>query len=414
MLKAGAVAQDLWFAGLASPARLDTAEAVLALLPEVVFGWPFQISSADPAKAPFYTIVGDSAGRQFQCQSHVWNAAVRPLDALNAVCDLVAALAHVLPEADPSLICLHAAAVRVSGNLLVFPNVRRAGKSTLSVALAMAGHQVVGDDVVPLSFTTGGFAHAHALGTAPRLRLPLPLAATPGLRAAIEAAKSISNRQYCYIRVPDQPVRGDVFPVDGFVILDRKDGPYAAKLVPVKPDQAMDVLLHQNFARSRHSGDVLAVMADVLARRPVFRLSYSDLESAIACVENAFPEPLSASGAGAGAEVPQTLPFRLADFGRRRGVAVSPASRLRQGSGAVVRQIGETLYLADAMGRAIHRADPLAAVIWGLLEEPATPQDLEAILQQAFPGALPAKIAEDLGRLLRKWAKAGLIEAAPV
>lgn len=403
------MAQDVWFAGIASPARLDDAEAVLVLLPDVVFGWPFHIARADPSQSPFYTITGDGSGQRFQCQSLVWNAAPRPLDALNAVCDLVAAVAHVLPEADPALICLHAAAVRVSGRLLVFPNVRKAGKSTLSVALAMAGHQLVGDDVVPLSFQAEGGALAHALGIAPRLRLPLPASAPHALRAAVDAADGISNRQYRYLRLQDQPVRGEVLPVDAFVILDRSEAPVAASIVPVLADQAMDVLLHQNFTRSRHSGDILAAITAMLEAVPVFRLTYFDLDGAIHCLEGAFPET---PGARPRDPQPAAQPFRLADFRRRRAAAVTGDTSLRQRAGTVMRRIGETLYLADAEGRAIHRADPLSEVIWTLLAEPATPGDLLAILREAFPGVAEAQIADDLSKLLRKWAKAGLIEAA--
>lgn len=402
------MAQDIFFAGIASPARLVGADQLAGMLPDIAFGWPYRLAAADPALNPFFTIDAVPDSKLFLCQNHHDPAApTRKLDGLNALCDLFAALAFALPTADARLICLHAAAVSVGGQLLIFPNVRRAGKSTLSVALALAGHGLLGDDVVPLSFDAQGRAMAHGMGIAPRLRLPLPESAPPAFRAAVEAARGVRNRQYRYLRVDGQPGWEARVPVGAFVILDRRDEPVAARIAKVSPDQAMDVLLHQNFTRDRHSGDVLRRIAGLLGSRPAYRLSYSDLDDAVGCLAAEFPP-----GADGLPEAGAAQPFRLADFEAPRPPHALPAQGVRQRAGTEVQLIGETLYLADAEGLAIHRADPLAAAIWGLLSEPSTETELLAILSAAFPATPSGQIAGDLRVLLRSWAAKGLIETA--
>ena len=393
--------QDIFFDGLAAPLRLEAAGQVLSLLPEVAPGWPHVTRAADPAALPFFTIRAQPGTALFHTENHLEPAPSRPMDALNAACDAMAGLALALPAEDAGVICLHAAGVAMAGRLLVFPNVRRAGKSTLAAALAHRGYRVFSDDVLPLSFPDGGPVLARSMGIAPRLRLPLPGRASPAFRDWVAANPGPENRQYKYLRLPDQPARGEALPVGAFVILDRQEEPVTARLDPVPADAAMDALLHQNFTRDRHSGDILAAMATALACLPLFRLRYSGLEDAVACLAEAFSRRGDAvPGAGA-ARV-----FRPARFD---GAPALPGARLVQRPGTVAREIGAALYLADAEGRGIHRMDPLAAAIWEMLEEPASPDEIAAMLAGAFPDTDPARVRADLERLLESLAGQGLL-----
>jgi hypothetical protein len=401
------MAQDIVFRGLTAPLRLHGAEAVLALLARVVVGWPYEICAEDPTSAPFFSISATPDARLFLCQSHVEPKPALRLDPVNALCDAMAALALALPAEDQGLICLHAAAVAMAGQLVVFPGVRRAGKSTLAVALAKAGHGLYSDDVLPLSITAHNVAQGHAMGIAPRLRLPLPDTLPAGFRDWAEAKATIRNRQYSYLNLPGQPAQGAALPIGAFVILDRQNVFVPARLSQVAPDVAMDALLHQNFTRDRHSADVLQVMAATLSDRPVFRLSYWGLDDAVACLEAVFqhwPKPAPPAGPGA------AVAFRMADFSGDLP-AGSGGSAIRQRKETLAQTIGDTLYLADTEGRAIHRMDRLAAAIWEVLAEPMTPQSLETLLTDAFPRANSDQIAADLQGLLHHFAKAGLIEA---
>ncbi|MFM7445286.1 MAG: hypothetical protein ACKO2N_15505, partial [Tabrizicola sp.] len=273
--------QDVVFEGLTAPLRLDRAASVLSLIPDVIPGWSCQVQAADPAALPFFSIAATADDGLLSCAWHVENRPTRQFDPVNAVCDAISALAFALPAEDPRVICLHAAAVEMAGRLVVFPNIRRAGKSTLSAALAMAGHPLFSDDVLPLSFTTDRRALGRAMGIAPRLRLTLPDTVPPAFKDWVAEVSGARNRQYLYLSLPEQPKHGVVRPLGAFVILDRQDDAADARLERVAPDAAMDVLLHQNFTRDRHSGDILHLMAATLAELPVFRLTYSGLTEAV-------------------------------------------------------------------------------------------------------------------------------------
>lgn len=398
--------QDIAFRGLASPLRLRDADQVLTLLPQVFAGWPFEAGTAGPA-TPFYTISGGDG--LLACESHIDDRPPRRFDAVNAVCDAVSAVAYALPAEDDRLLCLHAAALEMAGRLVVFPNLRRAGKSTLSSALARAGHPLFSDDVLPLSFTRDTLAWGLAMGIAPRLRLPLPDAIDPQFRDWVATVAGPKNRQYQYLRLPEQTAHGVVRPLGAFVLLARRDEPVLPRLEPVSPDAAMDALLHQNFTRDRHSGDVLQAMAGILAWCPVYRLTYSDLTGAVACLEQAFaawPDAVPEE------RTSPDLRFRLAELCARGPKEADTQGQVRQRPGTIAAEIGGTLYLADAEGRAIHRMDGLAALIWEMLADPATPEEIAADLAEAFPDTPPDRIAADLRQLIERLAAEALIDRA--
>jgi hypothetical protein len=401
---------DVVFQGINGPLRLSGVETILPVLQEVAFGWPHRTVAINPEIGPFFSITANSEDALFTCESHIQGTAPRRFDAVNAVCDAMVGLALALPAEHPDLICLHAAAVSIGGRLVVFPNVQRAGKSTLSAALAQAGQALFSDDVVPLSFSPDGHASGHAMGIAPRLRLPLPEALGQGFRTWAEGVGGPRNRQYLYLTLPTQPPRGAVLPLGAFVILDRSDTSVEARLEPVGPEVTMDALLFQNFTRDRHSGDILQVMAAVLSECPAFRMRYHDLAGAVACLERQFghwPDVLPVA-----TDAPEQR-FRLADLDAAVP-AIDPAGGpLMQRPGTTEVWLGERLYLADAAGRAIHRIDPLGAVIWQVLAEPTAPDEIAAILVEAFPDTPRVQIEADLARLLTQMGDAGLTAPAP-
>jgi hypothetical protein len=398
---------DIVFRGITAPLRLTGAETVLPILPDVAVGWPYHCRQADPNIDPFFSISAEPGERLLRCEWHIEDRPPRRFDPVNALCDAVSALAFALPAENPRLICLHAAAVAMAGQLVVFPNIRRAGKSMLSAALARAGHGLFSDDVLPISFAPDNRARGHAMGIAPRLRLPLPVTITPDFRQWVDAVGGPRNRQYLYLKLPEQPTHGTSLSIGAFVILDRHEEPVEARLDAVTPDVAMDALLHQNFTRDRHSADVLQALAATLTDRPIFRLRYYDLFEAVTCLERQFerwpdPERREASGSDRS--------FRMAEFGtcdRSAGAADRP---VMQRPGTVEVQIGERLYLADREGRAIHRMDWLASAIWIVLAEPIAPAEIEDLLVEAFPEAGRDRISTDLRRLLTQFDEAGLIE----
>ncbi|HLQ19796.1 MAG TPA: PqqD family protein, partial [Tabrizicola sp.] len=175
----------------------------------------------------------------------------------------------------------------------------------------------------------------------------------------------------------------------------------------VTADVAMDALLHQNFTRDRHSADILHCIAETLRDRPAYRLTYSDLDEAVECLEQHFrdwpdasPMPPSETG----------RPFRMADF-EMHPVLSSIKMPHRQRAGCLTLTIGDKLYLADPEGKAIHRTDPLSAAIWALLAEPISAADILDLLVEEFPDADRDRIDADLGALLARLRDNGLISA---
>lgn len=389
--------------------RLTDAETIPPVLRAVATGWDHDCVEFDPDAPVFYSIAGIPGTALFQCDSHLDDRRSRQFDAVNAVCDAVSVLASALPAERPDLICLHAAGVAILGRMVVFPNIRKAGKSTLSAALAMAGFALFSDDVIPVFFTADGQARGLAMGMAPRLRLPLHDSFGAAFCQWVDQVAGPANRQYQYLAVESQPAHGATSPIGAYVILDRQDDPVPACLVDVPPDAAMDALLHQNFTRDRHSGDILQAVAASLRDRPVYRLTYSMLSDAVSCLGAAFQHwendcPPVPDG-------PVRL-FRLARFDGPDRPAPTEGALIRQRAGTVAERIGDTLYLADPEGLAIHRMDPLAAAIWAVLQEPVTAQDIQDLLIEAFPATEPARVKADLHRLLKMLHEAGLIEPA--
>lgn len=400
------MAHDIIFRGLSAPLRVENADDVTRLLPRVVPGLPFEMHEAAPERTPFFTISSTSKPHVFRSENLV-NPDKKPrrLNAVNALCDMIAALGTALPLEDDSLICLHAAGVVLGDTLVLFPNIRRAGKSTLSAALAHQGVEVFSDDVIPVFFDAAGQAFGRAMGAAPRIRLPLPETVAPDFRDWADSNPGPANRQYKYLDLPNQPQQGRALPLGAFVILDRQDDEVPPRLENVTPDAAMDVLLHQNFTRDRHSADVLSAIARTLQSRPAHRLVYSEPVEAAAFL-------VTTLGKGAAPDIPPKNPiqkFRLAEFSAVTPPPPAARAEITRRADTSAAVIGSTLYLSDAEGRAIHRMDPLAMVIWDIIEEPIARADLEAVLIEAFPETDPSRVASDLATLLSRLETAALI-----
>lgn len=392
------------FRDLDAPLALSGCRELLDPLRAIVPGWPFRVSADAPATPPFFRIEAGPKPGRYACIDLIEGDRTRTLDAVNAVCDMIAALSRALPASDRRVLCLHAAGVAVGGRLVLFPSTRRAGKSTLSVALAARGHAVFSDDFVPVSRDSAGRIMGRSCGVAPRLRLPLPATAAPEFRAWFEAQEVIANPQYAYLALTEQPSYGDELPVGALVLLERGEG-VSPTLEAIPGQFAMDALLKQNFTRDRHSGEVLEMLAGMLTTLPSQRLVYDRLEDAVALLEERFatwdaPVPKDPARAG--------RLFTLADY-RANPVNFDPSARYRQATGAAVAPIGEALYLADDDGGAIYRLDPLSEAIWLLLEEWVLIEEIAATLAEAFPDTDPGVISDDVQAFLKRLHKARLV-----
>lgn len=207
-----------------------------------------------------------------------------PETVVEALCDLHFELIEWFLKAHPAHLCMHCAAVRIGSGLAVFPSPTKAGKSTLTLQLAAAGHRIFGDDVLPLEpERNDGFA----LGIVPRVRLPLPSGVRAGLDGFIKARKGPGDRDYRYIglNAAELAPLGETAPVDALVLLERQASG-AARAEPVSHGEMLKLIIRRNFADTPPAPDIFGRLHDMAGRATRLRLAYSDGAEAVRVLEN--------------------------------------------------------------------------------------------------------------------------------
>lgn len=397
----------LKFEGLNKTAALEDAAPLESMVSDVLSAWPHQVSSTPPDDPSFLTIRQAEAGRWSLVTEDAPDAP-RIWDSVNTVCDLVAEMAWEHLRSDPELLCLHAAAVNFDGRLVVFPNARRAGKSTLSIALARLGRQLYTDDFLPVSIdAVNQSCLGIANGASPRIRLPLPQDFSDAFHTWADQDRGPSNRQYKYLL--DTPIapHGETLPLGAMVVLDRQDDPVEPTLAPMARADALESIITQNFARTRHSGAILKSIDVITRHLPIFRLTYHNGEAA---AEYLLTHPdlkaLPATRLSELAQDDRKAPLELLDLS---GPEFASTQQYVQAQGVTETQAGDDSFLADGTGMAIFRLNPISAAIWRLLEEPTDLKEVVSILASAFPDVGPDQIAGDCEQLMRGLAEACLI-----
>ncbi|WP_281982839.1 PqqD family peptide modification chaperone [Thalassorhabdomicrobium marinisediminis] len=398
------------FDGLDHPVALNGASDLLPLIADIATACPHRHSRSARA-APFATLAPADGGDWTLTPADAPQAP-RRWDGVNAVCDLVAEMAWERIRSHPDMLCLHAGGVAFGGRLVAFPNGRRAGKSTLTAALAHLGHEVFTDDVLPVrkDIDSGTF-HGIANGVAPRVRLPLPDSFDAALSQWVAQDFGPSNRQYKYLTTAPIAQAGATMPLGAIVLLDRQETPCAPRLDPVSEDEALATLITQNFARTLHASIILS-SAEVLARHlPVYRLTYACGQQAAAYL-SAHEALQDLPVARHDATAPEVRQAPLEER-TRPAPAFDPAASYVRRDGVTETRAGEAWFLADSSGIAIYHLNGSSAAIWRLLAEPITLAEVCEVLCAAYPQVDPAAIRTDSEALLQNLAAARLIETAP-
>jgi hypothetical protein len=170
-------------------------------------------------------------------------------------------------------IILHASAVLIGGNAILFCGRSGLGKSTLAAALCLRGHPLVADDICAISFDAD--AHPRVSTHSRQLKLAADAAAAFGFagRDAPNAPQRLNKYQI------DPPVEIDQteFPVGGIYIL-RPYGQHGPEIQPTTSAEALR-LLQRNAYRPgivKHTGQTARYFeaAAMMARKVgVFRLA---------------------------------------------------------------------------------------------------------------------------------------------
>ncbi len=181
--------------------------------------------------------------------------------------------------------CLHGAAVSFRRGLVVFPNTTRAGKTTLTIQLAIAGQQVFCDDWLPIQAS----GKAIALGILPWLRLPVPRGVRDDFARFLKVRQGPRNRHWTYVNLLDHELapHGATAAVDALVLLDRvANAP--PRLGPIAKDRMLAELITQNYARQVPAADIFEALHALTHKAECYRLRYGCVREAAAHVQRAF------------------------------------------------------------------------------------------------------------------------------
>lgn len=396
------------YSGLQAPIAFHDAAELERLAREIIPSWPILSDQTDTQADPFACLSPAGAGK-WGVELAEETGHVRIWNSVDALCDLISEMAWQRLRAAPDLLCLHAAAVEFGGRLVVFPNARRAGKSTLSLALAKLGLPLFTDDFLPVEIdATDGQLNGIANGVAPRLRLPVPSEFSENFKSWVARNPGPQNDQYKYLTGLQLAPGESRLPLGAVVVLDRQDRPTPPRLEQAMPAEVLKVMIKQNFSRDQHAGRILKSIEAITQALPLFRLAYSNAEEAATWLAN--HDPLWDLPE---ARLEQPRSQELAQCYQRDVQPTElfdPTAPYRQALNLIETEVEGEQFLVDGQGVCIHQLNPGALAIWRILSQPACLCEVTEILSIAFPQTDPQQIQIDATECLRHFVEARLIE----
>ncbi|MDH3240269.1 MAG: PqqD family protein [Alphaproteobacteria bacterium] len=394
------------FERVRQPVVLADCAPVLPIIDRVLAAWPHVVESGGPERlAPqAHRITLARTASLYLLDSPWLDRLIRHRDPLNAVCDLVVHLVHGFVATNPTALCLHSAAARIGGRLVVFPNVYRGGKSLLSAHLAALGAEIFADDVIPVR---GRANHGFALGLAPRLRLPFPDVVEPEFETFVARHAGPVSARYRYLDLGPgrQAPFGATAPIGAFVLLDRRED-HAAALEPLARGETLRRVIARNFARRQPARRILDRLQRVVEGTPCYRLAYGDPATAARLLMARFSEWDAARP-----EARRRAKTRARDVGRGGGPsdAWGRGGAWRLGSAVMERRVDDELFLINGETDSIYHLNALADALWGLAGTGAGEADMVNLLAAAFPSVAKNRIAGDVRALIESLTRRGLL-----
>lgn len=276
----------LAFPPLPQPVRFVGCDELIDPLCSILHGW--DIAESVSLLPPVIRITRTQGGyRRVSCWQHAPSLARKKVrkTVVEAICGFHFELIDWYLVEHRGQVPLHGAAARYGDGVVLFPALAKAGKSTLSVHLAMVGHALFSDDVVPID---AGTREAVAMGIQPRLR-QIPPDASDAFRAFVEARPGPTRPRRRYVRLREDEIApvGERAPVRGVVLLHRQDDVEPA-LQPAEPAEVLEKLILQNFAMNAPAGEVLDALHAIVAQADCYALRYARAPQAVALLDDAF------------------------------------------------------------------------------------------------------------------------------
>jgi hypothetical protein len=249
---------------------VENADLVLAELPYFLGDWPVRWAGEEPP--PRCDIeVRERPGGQFEIAGP-GDAVEAYADALAAANGLAGALISGLIMHNADLVCAHAGAAEIGRGLVVVLGASFAGKSSVALHLAAAGHRLFGDDRIALRMSA---ARGVCLGLMPKVRLPLPEDAGARFREFVAAYTELEGNGTAYLKPWSAEAArfGDEAALSALVLLERT-AHASPTLRRAKPSEMVRALFGNVHAPHHASDELLRRLAELAGTVPGYRLTF--------------------------------------------------------------------------------------------------------------------------------------------
>ena len=389
---------SLTFEGIPHPIIVPECPELSALLERHFAHWPFTPAAGPSASTPLLSVTRTGCAYHIMYGQEGKTACHKT--AACFLCDLGIDLAEAATRAAHPLLCLHCSAVAVKGNLLVFPNTNRSGKSLLAACLLRHGGKLFADDLLGVT----GDGQGKSFGLPLRLRLPLPPVST-GLKEYVAASPGLADSHYRFL-YPDRSNMasfGEQLPIGAFIIPKRKRGG-GVTLERLPEDHALHQIMYQFQMPPGGAQTIFARSTHLAGNCPAWELGYSSAEEAVGILLQASTlKPLFME------DTSNTLPAASISPSDKKKAASPPGKRRRKSckntavysrrNSVTVHMAGNNAYLIPEEQDRIVYLNPTAFAVWQLLEDPLSEAEATLLLASIYPHIAPAELERDIAAL---------------
>jgi hypothetical protein len=301
------------------------------------------------------------------------------------------------------MLWLEAAAVVFGDQIVVFVGGPRSGKSLLAACMAVNGHKVFADSILPVWVEE---PRGISLGMAPRLQLPLPAELRGPPRGLIEDQLDSGSEKYGYLSPGEGNMTkfGQTARIRAFVMLDRSASS-TATVGPASSGKLLKRLLLNGFGEGMSGDELLRNVRRVVDDVPCFRMTWSDPQEAV----NALCARFAIWRRPAADKDDQTKNSSKKARRRPSGPRLPAGRRFRHRDGLTEQLVDAELFLVNPGGQTIYHLNGLAAGLWRLLDGTHGLDDVVTVLKEAFPNVASEAIEGDVKALVDDLADRGLL-----